>query len=111
MWWLNQNKYIVCYLVTFAFFHPIVTDFVTVAGPSDHAPLFINHNVCLAFAKPAVEIGTHKKHKQIAGAHTENPYTQTQKEGPCCEKKSYSTRYINSGLDKHNTHKRVTPWK
>lgn len=94
------------------FFHLPEIDFVSVAGQSDHALLFINHNASHAFAVPVVEIGTHThKRKQIARTHTEKPYTQTQKEGPRCEKKSYSTPYINSGLDKHNTHKRVTPWK
>lgn len=74
---------------------------VSTAGRSDHALLFINHNVSHAFAVPVAR--THTNNKQIAGTHT------TQKEGPCCEKKSYSTPYINRGLDKHNTHKRVTP--
>lgn len=91
------------------FVHLIVFDFVRAAGQSDHAPLSRNHNASHAFAAPAAENGVQNKHKQIAGTHREKPYTQTQKEGPRWEQKSYSTPYIDSGLDKHNTHKRVTP--
>lgn len=58
------------------FFHPPEIDFVSVAGQSDHALLFINHNASHAFAVPVVEIGTHthtsanKLHAHIQKSHT-----------------------------------------
>lgn len=58
----------------FYFFHPIVIDFISAAGQSDHAQLFINHNVSHAFAIRAAEIGTHtnanKSQAHILKTHT-----------------------------------------
>ena len=111
MRWLNQGKIQSRLFNHFYFPHPIVTDFVAAAGPA-WSRSALHRPQCLPCLWHTCRRDWHTyKYKQIAGARTENTRTPTQKEGPCCEKKSYSTPYINSGLDKHNTHKRVTPWK
>ena len=67
---------------------------------SDHVQDFVNHNASHAFA--CGEIGTGINMSEM---HVQKPTPAQRK------KKSYSTPCINSGLDKHNRHKRVTPWK
>lgn len=52
--------------------------------------------------------GDWRAHTNKSPAHIQKSHTRAQTQR---KKKSYSTPYINSGLDKHNRHKRVTPWK
>jgi len=66
----------------FYFVHPTVIDFVSAAGQSDHALLFLNQNVSHAFAVPLVEIGTHINTNK-SQAHIEKSHTHKHKKrGP-----------------------------
>lgn len=99
---LNQSEHTVCYLDPFSF----STLLCLISSQLQNS--LITHRswwtTMSSMPSPYLRWDW-RTHKQVRRAHTENPQTQTQR-----KQKSYSARHINSGLDKHNRHKRVTPW-
>lgn len=89
----NRRAALIC-------FSPIVIDFITVARTVRSRPRLHKPRCLPCVRRTCGEIGARVN---MSEAHTQKP-TATQR-----KKKSYSTPYINSGLDKHNRHKRVTP--